>query len=380
MSCRHCGAPLPDGAMFCGECGRSVSSAVTSASSASRRPAAPVPVVLPRAAPPEDADAPSDARRESVETRDAGESGRGDAEAGDTARIDPGALAGLRRAVSSADAAVDAEAGPGADAAVGATPDVDAGVDPEVGPDADPDAGATPDAEARAAAPPAPVGRLDSVPDAVVGSEPEALVEPRRRYEARARPELADRVEPEAEPEWVAPPVEPVEPVHPEPELEPQPVRVEPGLARVEPKPARTEPERVTAAASASPGPDLPVDLERTRVTRPAEGPTRFVLQFSTGESISVTGSGLVGRNPSAEPGEFVDHLVTVFDAGKSVSKAHLEFGQESGRFWVSDRFSTNGTVIRPAEQEPRRCEPGRRYFVDRGTRVDVGEQFFVVS
>jgi len=105
-----------------------------------------------------------------------------------------------------------------------------------------------------------------------------------------------------------------------------------------------------------------------------------FVLQFSTGESIIVTGAGLVGRNPVAQPGEYVEHLIAVVDAGKSVSKTHLEFGQDDGRFWVSDRYSTNGSTVRPPDAETRRCEPGRRYFVVRGTRVDIGDQFFVVS
>jgi hypothetical protein len=104
------------------------------------------------------------------------------------------------------------------------------------------------------------------------------------------------------------------------------------------------------------------------------------VLQFSTGESVTVSGAGLVGRNPASQPGEFVDQLVTIFDAGKSVSKTHLEFGQEAGRFWVSDRFSTNGSTVRQPDLEPKRCEPGRRYFVARGTRIDIGDQFFIVS
>jgi len=129
-------------------------------------------------------------------------------------------------------------------------------------------------------------------------------------------------------------------------------------------------------------GTDQPVreDLEATRlVADPAAG-ARYILQFSTGESVTVAGSGLVGRNPSMQPGEYVDQLVPIFDAGKSVSKTHLEFGQEAGRFWVSDRYSTNGSVIRQPDAEPRRCDAGRRYFVARGTRVDIGEQFFVVS
>ncbi|MGN6324796.1 zinc-ribbon domain-containing protein [Pseudolysinimonas sp.] len=121
-------------------------------------------------------------------------------------------------------------------------------------------------------------------------------------------------------------------------------------------------------------------DLERTRLTVDPQASQRFVLQFSTGENVTVTGAGLVGRNPVAEPGEYVDQLVAIFDPSKSVSKTHLEFGQEAGRFWVSDRFSTNGSVVRQPDEEPRRCDPGKRYFVARGTRVDVGEQFFVVS
>jgi pSer/pThr/pTyr-binding forkhead associated (FHA) protein len=120
-------------------------------------------------------------------------------------------------------------------------------------------------------------------------------------------------------------------------------------------------------------------DLEATRIVNRISG-NRFVLQFSTGESFTVHGSGLIGRNPQPEPGEFFDHLVRVLDTGKSVSKTHLEFGQESGAFWLKDRFSGNGTIIREPDISARRAEPDRRYRVMRGTRVDIGEQFFVVS
>lgn len=120
-------------------------------------------------------------------------------------------------------------------------------------------------------------------------------------------------------------------------------------------------------------------DLEATRIVARSSG-ERFVLQFSTGESVTVYGTGLIGRNPRPEPGEFFDQLVRVLDGGRSVSKTHLEFGQEGGVFWVKDRFSGNGTVVREPETEPRRCEADRRYRVIRGSRVEVGEQFFVVS
>lgn len=121
-------------------------------------------------------------------------------------------------------------------------------------------------------------------------------------------------------------------------------------------------------------------DVESTRMMASRGRGERYVLQFSTGESIVVGGTGLIGRNPSPEPGEYVDELVSIFDVGKSVSKSHVEFGQDAGRFWVSDRYSTNGTIVRQPDVEPVRCEPGKRYLIARGSRVEIGEQFFIVS
>ena len=117
-----------------------------------------------------------------------------------------------------------------------------------------------------------------------------------------------------------------------------------------------------------------------TRIVDRGPRGERFVLQFSTGESVSVSGTGLIGRNPVAEPGEYFDAFVTIVDPGKSVSKTHLEFGQDGGFFWISDRFSGNGTVVREPESQPKRCDAGKRYRIVRGTRVEIGEQFFIVS
>ncbi|HUG51858.1 MAG TPA: FHA domain-containing protein, partial [Terrimesophilobacter sp.] len=115
-------------------------------------------------------------------------------------------------------------------------------------------------------------------------------------------------------------------------------------------------------------------------IVRSHQAGERFILQFSTGESVSVYGSGLVGRNPHPEPGEHFDHVVRIVDATRSVSKTHLEFGQESGAFWIKDRFSGNGTVVREPDVRPVRALPDHRHRVVRGSRVDMGEQFFVVS
>lgn len=136
------------------------------------------------------------------------------------------------------------------------------------------------------------------------------------------------------------------------------------------------------AAPAVDSVPDTTPATEDPREADPVSEPPRerFILHFSTGESVQVTASGLIGRNPHPEPGEAFDMLVAIVDPGKSVSKTHLEFGHADGWFWVSDRYSGNGTVLREPGTEPRRCEPGRRYRVPRGSRVDLGDQFMIVS
>lgn len=138
-----------------------------------------------------------------------------------------------------------------------------------------------------------------------------------------------------------------------------------------------------------TPVPPTPAFAESPSVPAPAsapvavpvvEEPREVVLQVSTGESVAVRGSGLLGRNPRPEPGEVVDHLVIITDPTRSVSKTHLEFGFDGTTFWVSDRHSGNGTVLREPGQLPRFCEPGRRHPVARGTRVDMGDQFLIIG
>jgi hypothetical protein len=149
------------------------------------------------------------------------------------------------------------------------------------------------------------------------------------------------------------------------------------------PVPASVPPLRHAPTVAVEPLPwgdldPLEVDLEETRIVRRAGA--QFTVQFSTGENVSVEGKGLIGRNPVPEPGEFFDSLVVITDAGKSVSKTHLEFGQDEGNFWISDRFSGNGTTVQEPDRPPRRLDAGKRYRIPRGSRVDIGEQFFILS
>jgi hypothetical protein len=121
-----------------------------------------------------------------------------------------------------------------------------------------------------------------------------------------------------------------------------------------------------------------PPDLDKTIIVGAANAGS-FMLQFSTGESVTVAGTGLIGRHPVPEPGEYFDQLVTISDASKSVSKTHLEFGHTGGVLWVLDRHSGNGTSITTIDGDERRCDAGKRYRAARGTKVTIGEQFFEV-
>jgi hypothetical protein len=137
---------------------------------------------------------------------------------------------------------------------------------------------------------------------------------------------------------------------------------------------ARADPDAPDVSVPAS------ADVESPAESSPAASVARFVLTFTTGEVVTVQGTGLVGRRPMAEPGESFDHLVQIVAGGLSVSKTHLEFGAHAGGLWVADRFSANGTVVRRPGEGGVRCEPGRRILVPRGSRVEIGEQAFTVA
>jgi hypothetical protein len=162
--------------------------------------------------------------------------------------------------------------------------------------------------------------------------------------------------------------------------------RSESGVISV-PVPGSTEDAGPVPAESVDPDAGLATGSDGAAAwpAEPAEPPpgaraVAWELRFTTGEVVTVSGNGLVGRRPVPQPGERFAHLVQVVDRGLSVSKTHLEFGEHDGELWVADRFSSNGTVVRRPGEGGVRCEPGRRVLVPRGSRVEIGEQAFTVA
>jgi len=111
-----------------------------------------------------------------------------------------------------------------------------------------------------------------------------------------------------------------------------------------------------------------------------------FVMDFSDGQHVETSGNGVIGRNPAVHaPGTEMEdpghvELITVEDDAKSVSRAHLAFGQYDGVFWVMDLGSANGTTITYPGEGTFACDPQTRHEVDPGSVVRFGSVSFALT
>lgn len=111
----------------------------------------------------------------------------------------------------------------------------------------------------------------------------------------------------------------------------------------------------------------------------PSSVPPAYVLEFSTGQVVTVTGAGLIGRAPHAEPSGTALQLVRVDDPGRSVSKVHARFEADADGLWIEDLDSGNGTALVQPGLAPLPILPGRRHPVSSGCVVRIGLQSFTV-
>ncbi len=113
------------------------------------------------------------------------------------------------------------------------------------------------------------------------------------------------------------------------------------------PTPAPAPPPVTPPVARHAAIPETQRTARRAPIVTPSEVPTGWVLSFDTGERVAVDGPVLVGRRPSARPGEAVRHLVALPSQDMSLSKTHAQVGVAGdGALVVMDRGSTNGSVL----------------------------------
>ncbi|GAB2500758.1 hypothetical protein GCM10027063_45420 [Promicromonospora xylanilytica] len=162
-----------------------------------------------------------------------------------------------------------------------------------------------------------------------------------------------------------APPATPAAPV--QPPVQQPPVAPAPSVHHVQ----QPEPEQRDSA---------PVDMTRTHLSRPlTPAPVAtVVLEVESGERYVVDTKALVGRNPQA-PDASGWILIKVEDPTRSVSKTHAELGVDTAGLWLTDRGSTNGTVVSAPGLPPRVAEPGARVRVPVGSTIHVGDRRVVV-
>ncbi|MGC0271758.1 FHA domain-containing protein [Pseudactinotalea sp. Z1739] len=167
----------------------------------------------------------------------------------------------------------------------------------------------------------------------------------------------------------------------------------EPGPPAPPARPA-APPQRPAGVTGAAQGtgyaPEAPAgdgeELERTRLAArlgpvPSESRTRepggVAVVLPDGRHLPGEATALIGRDPRAREGEQVEALLRVAD--QSVSKTHVQMRISGGRVSVTDRASTNGTVLVGPDGTRVELEPWRETAVRVGSTVRMGSTEILV-
>lgn len=136
----------------------------------------------------------------------------------------------------------------------------------------------------------------------------------------------------------------------------------------------------VHAAAVATSTPPAPAAVATSPAPAVVPAPTAYVVTLDTGQAMTVSGPGLVGRAPQVVPGERCDHVIAIDDPERSLSRTHARFGLDRAGFWVADAGSGNGTVVVLPSGQSVRAAPEQRVVVPSGSTVRIGDRTFTVQ
>ena len=136
---------------------------------------------------------------------------------------------------------------------------------------------------------------------------------------------------------------------------------------------------RAAIAALAEPGATVTTAAPPAPAPAAVVVPVSYLVTLDTGQTMSVSGPGLVGRSPQVVPGERCDHVIAIDDPERSLSRTHARFGIDRGGFWVADAGSGNGTVVVLPSGQSVPVAPEQRVVVPSGSTVRIGDRSFTV-
>lgn len=119
----------------------------------------------------------------------------------------------------------------------------------------------------------------------------------------------------------------------------------------------------------------VPAEVEPT----PAP-PTQWSLLLHDGSLVQLTGTMLLGRDPSRVAGWENASLVKLNDPDKTVSKTHAGVDTRDGSLTVVDLDSTNGVAVIAPGAEATPLTPGMPHPVANGSTVLFGSYAVVAS
>ncbi|PRA13449.1 hypothetical protein CQ010_02045 [Arthrobacter sp. MYb211] len=146
------------------------------------------------------------------------------------------------------------------------------------------------------------------------------------------------------------------------------------------PSPANSagQPEEGQPAEEPAAGQHADEESGHTQLRSEASPEVRLVLD--DGEAYVLGESALLGRNPAADDGEAVQELIVLIDPDRSVSKTHLLVQRGTSGVWVTDRNSSNGSLVQSADGSTQQVAPGQPVQVKIGETVVIGDRSFKVE
>lgn len=136
----------------------------------------------------------------------------------------------------------------------------------------------------------------------------------------------------------------------------------------------------VRAGQSAGPSTDPGTTTTRTPVVKQPAVDSRWAVVLDDGREINVHSLVVLGRKPTARPGEETAELIKVADETRTVSKSHLSLDVDDGGLFVTDRGSTNGVRVALPDGEPQRCTPWEAVQLQPGSIVRMGDRWLKVQ